>query len=147
MARKTTIYTVAAEGRDQGKRFLITEMSATQGELFAVRAFLALARNGISIPEHWQELGFAALAGLGVAVLGQLPFHEAKPLMEELWTCVQAVPDPNQPAFARPLVETDVEEIGTRLAIKLEVLKLHFDFLKAVGSLKQAPASAAKSAD
>jgi hypothetical protein len=147
MSRKTVTHTVAAEGRDAGKRFLITEMSATQGELFAVRAFLALARNGIPIPDGWQEMGFAALAGLGVAVLGQLPFSEVKPLMDELWTCVNIVPDVNQPAFTRQLVETDVEEIGTRLVLKLETLKLHFDFLRAVGSSISAPASAAKSAD
>lgn len=143
MARKVSTYTVTAEGRDQGKQFLLTEMPATQGEMFAVRAFLALARSGITIPDGWQGMGFAALASLGIGALGQLPFHEAKPLMEELWTCVSAVPDKNNQAFTRQLLESDVEEISTRLLLKMEVLKLHFDFFKAVGSSKPAPAPAA----
>src|SRR5690242_21778037 len=48
--RKTLRYTVAEEGRDKGKTYLLTEMSASQAEMWAARAFLAMANNGIEIP-------------------------------------------------------------------------------------------------
>ena len=45
MARKTKIVTIAAEGRDYGKSYLLTEMPALKAEKWATRAMMALIRE------------------------------------------------------------------------------------------------------
>jgi len=138
MARKITTFAVDAEGRDKGKRFLLTEMPASQSEMWALRAFTALARAGVELPDGFQAQGMAALAVMGVRALSALPFQELQPLLDELFTCVERVPDLSQPQFSRKLIEDDIEEIATRLRLRLELLKLHFDFFAAASLLKQA---------
>lgn len=146
MARKTATVTITEEGRDQGKVFLLTEMSATQAELWAIQVFMSMAKSGVEVPENFRDLGIAGLARIGLGALSSLSFKDARPLLEELFTCVQIVPDRSNPSFARQLLETDIEEIGTRLKLRLDVLKLHFDFLKAVKPLISGQASAATEA-
>ena len=46
-------------------------------------------------------------------------------------TCVQIEPDPAHPEMIRALIEDDIEEMSTRIAIKREALKLHINFLPA----------------
>lgn len=131
MARKTTQYKVDDEGRDKGKVFLLTEMAASQAERWAMRAFLALARNGVELPDEAMQSGFAGIASYGLTLIGKLPYEDADVLMDEMFTCVQAIPDPARPSVTRALVEDDIEEIGTRVKIRIEVFKLHADFSKA----------------
>jgi hypothetical protein len=143
--RKKLYYTVKDEGRDQGKTYLLTEMPASQAEMWAARAFLAMANNGIELPAELPDAGMAGLAHIGLSLLGKLPFAEAAPLMAEMFACVQFVPDGNRPDFSRPLVENDIEEIKTRLKIRVVLLKLHSDFFSAVApstSASAAPQSA-----
>jgi hypothetical protein len=130
--RKTLIYVAQDANRDQGKQYLLTEMFATQGELWAARAFFAMARNGIEIPDNLRDSGMAGLARFGLELIGKLPFEEAKVLMEEMFQQVKAIPDPKNPNFSRALIESDIEEIGTRVKLRLELLKLHADFFEAV---------------
>ncbi len=133
MARKTQPVTIEQEGRDKGKTFLLTEMSAVQGELWAARAFFAIANNGIEIPDGLEESGMAGMARFALKLLGKLPFAEAQPLMAQMFECVRAVPDPNKPEFSRPLIEDDIEEIATRFTLRMKVLELHSDFFRAAG--------------
>ena len=51
MARKESTF-IAESGRDKGKQYLITEMSATQAENWAIKALLAVGNAGIEIPEE-----------------------------------------------------------------------------------------------
>lgn len=128
MARKTKIVTVTADGRDRGKQFLITEMPASQAEKWAFRAFFALGRAGIQVPDEMAGLGMAAIAVVGIRALAMLRFEDAEPLMDEMMNCVQAMPDPARPQIVRPLIEDDVEEPATRLFLRSEVLELHTGF-------------------
>lgn len=130
--RKTVDYTVEIEGRDKGKTFQITEMSAAQAERWALRAFQALAKGGVDLGEV-MGLGMQGLAMAGLRAFTYLPFHEADPLLAEMMTCVRIKPDKKHPGIVRELVDEDIEEIGTRLRIRAEVLKLHTDFLQAGG--------------
>lgn len=139
--RRTAYYKVSEEGRDQGKTYLITEMPATQAELLATRAFLAMSRGGVEIPDDVAATGMAGIAKVGLGLLAKIPFEDAKPIMEEMMACVRIVPDENKPDFSRPLVENDIEEIKTRLKLRMEVFKLHTDFLKAVGTSTSASAA------
>lgn len=131
MARKTLQYTVSDEGRDHGKVFLLREMAASQAERWAVRAFLAMSRNGVELPDGAAESGFAGLASYGISLIGKLPFEDADVLMGEMFDCVTIIPNPANPNITRNLVEDDIEEIATRIKLRVAVFKLHADFSKA----------------
>lgn len=133
MARKTATYTVDAEGRDKGKTFLLTEMSAAKAEDWAIRALLALGSANVDLPDGALELGMAALAEVGLKKLFSLRADVVKPLLDELMTCVEVQPDRNRPQVRRAMIEEDAEEVRTLLTLKWEVLKLHLDFSQAAG--------------
>lgn len=134
MARKTAMFPITEAGRDKGKVFLITEMSAARAESWAMRVLLALMSGNVEIPEGFQELGMAGLAELGMRSLGALKWEVAEPLLAEMLECVEYIPDPNKTHVHRPLIEDDIEEVASRLKLRIEVWKLHMDFLEAVGN-------------
>ena len=124
MARKETTF-VAETGRDLGKQFLITEMSASQAENWAFQVILAVGNAGIEIPEGLASQGMSGLMAIGYMNLLKIPFDAAKPLLDEMMNCVQIIPSAN---IKRKLVEEDIEEVGTRLQLRKSVWNLHMDF-------------------
>lgn len=131
MARKTANITITEEGRDKGKLFVITELSARQAESWAFRALLALMASNVEVPEGVENLGMAGLAVLGFQALNGLKFELAEPLLAEMFTCVQIMPNPKNAMVIRSLVEDDIEEVTTILKLRMEVFNLHTDFLQA----------------
>lgn len=147
MARNTANYTVQDEGRDQGKVFVLTEMPASRAESWAMRALLALMAGGVEVPPGFDRMGMAAMAEMGIKALVGLKWEVAEPLLAEMWSCVQIMPDPSKPHVIRNLIEEDIEEITTRIKLRAEVWKLHTGFLKAVApsiSEGSRPAAASK---
>lgn len=140
MARKTSRYQVTDEGRDKGKVFLLEEMPASKSERWALRAFLAMAKNGVELPDGIEAAGFAGLSSYGLSLIGKLPFEDADVLMDEMFGCVKILPDPSHSDFARSLVEDDIEEIATRLKLRVAVFKLHADFSAAAARSTSAQA-------
>jgi hypothetical protein len=134
MARKEIYYTFEDKGRDLGKTFFIREMSATQAEWWAIRAGMAMARGGVELPDNFADMGIAAMAGTGLKMVSQIPPLEAKPLLDELIECIQFVPDASNQNIKRKLIDDDIEEIATRLKLRMEVFKLHVDFFTAAAS-------------
>lgn len=132
MARKELYYTVESKGRDTGKVFFIREMPASQAEWWAIRAGMAMARNGVELPDNFGDMGMAAMAATGLSMVAKIPTEEAKPLLDELMKCVQCMPNPADQNIKRNLVEDDTEEVATRIKLRAEVFKLHVDFLQAV---------------
>lgn len=131
--RKTEIFVVPTDGRDKGKRFLITEMPAMKAERWAYRALLALAHSGADLGEGALAGGMGAVAQAGFRALQKLNFEDARPLLDEMWDCVQVIPDPKNPEFLRPLVMNemegdDIEELETLWMIRERVFRLHTDF-------------------
>jgi|SRR5216684_4287565 len=135
--RKTKIVTLPGayadvQGqRDNGKTFLITEMSSRQAEHWADRAFLCLAHSSVNLPAGMERTGMAGIEQIA-QLLGNIQFPELSPLMDELLTCVQVVPDPARP-FPRALVDSgtegdDIEEAATRQFLRSEVMDLHVNF-------------------
>ncbi|EBP8102013.1 hypothetical protein AOS06_03795 [Salmonella enterica] len=110
MARKEKFITIDGQGRDNGKVFHLTEMSASHAEWWAMRAIMAMGRGGVELPE------------------------EARPLLDEMMECIQFVPDPKNRGIRRPLIEDDIEEITTRLNLRAEVFRLHVDFFSPAAS-------------
>jgi hypothetical protein len=122
--RATKTVTITAEGRDKGRTFLLTEMPASQAEEWATRALSAMARSGVDIPPEYVSQGWGAIAFIGIRSLLAADFEDVKPLLAEMMSCVQSV----QPAITRPLVETDIEEVATRIYLRDEVFRLHANF-------------------
>lgn len=128
MARKVQSVKIDAEGRDMGKVFVLREMSASQGEEWALRALCALAASGIDVPDDIMNAGMAGVARMGLSAFGGLPWDLAKPLLAEMFSCVQIQPDASRPDVVRTLVEDDIEEIVTRIKLRAELLTLHMGF-------------------
>lgn len=132
MARKTLIYTVDADNRDNGKTFFIKEMSATQAEKWAIRALLAIGKAGIDLPDGIEGAGFAAIAKAGLQAIMTLNYEDAEPLLDEMMSCVKLIPNPMNAEIKRDLIDDDFEELSTIVNLRKEVFKLHADFSKAV---------------
>jgi len=130
--RKETIVTITSSGRDQGKTFFIKEMSALAAESWGARAVLCLAKSNPELPEDYASLGLAGLMAFGIRALAGMPWSEAKPLLDEMLSCVTVIPDPTRPQVKRQLIEDDIEEIGTLLQLRDEVINLHTGFSIAV---------------
>lgn len=144
MARKTLQYRVTdTTSRDAGTRYLITEMSATDAEKWALRAFIGMAKNGITIPQYTQEGGMALMALYGLNMVAQLPVEEAEYLMGRMMDCVKVMPNDNNDDVVRELVEEDIQDVATRVKLRAEVFKLHVDFIQAGKLLKSGSAAPA----
>lgn len=139
--RKTLIVTIDAEGRDKGRVYKITEMPATRAEKWAMRAFLGMARAGIEVPEDIASAGLAGIAMLGIRAVGSMQFDDAESLMDEMFGCIQYIPDPRNQDVVRNLIEDDIEEIGTRIRLRKEVFGLHVSFSKLADRLTSASAA------
>ncbi len=141
MARKEAFITIAAEGEDQGKVFKITRMPAMQAAKWAARAFLALARGGIEIPEDIARSGLMGIAMFTFRVFGSMRWEDAEPLLDELFACVQAVPDPARPLMVTKVFESSIQEPATVMQLHKEVFALHVDFSKLVAASTSALAA------
>ncbi|CAM2143814.1 conserved protein of unknown function [Pararobbsia alpina] len=127
--RKTQILKISGKnaGRDKGKAFLITELSAEDAENWGARALFVMMNSGVEIPDELLESGLSGIAALGIKSLTKVPYDAAKPLLDEMMRCIQFAPDGNR-EIARDLVADDIEEVATRLQLRKAVLDLHFSF-------------------
>lgn len=143
MARRTATVTITAEGRDHGKVFVLTEMSASAAEKWATRMLLAIGQSGVEVPDDLAAAGLAGLAAISLRAFAGVPWHLAEPLLDEMFRCVAFQPDPARPMVVRALIEDDIEEIATRVHLREEVMSLHLGFSLAAytSKLKAAMAS------
>lgn len=143
--RKTLDVTITgspASNRDAGKVFRITEMPAAHAERWAGRALRALARSGVPLPDDIEQAGMAELASVGFRALAGVEDATFDSLMDEIMGCVSV----KEPKLIRDLTEDDIEEVSTRLTLRLEVFQLITGFslaavrqrLAAVGTIDQA---------
>lgn len=149
MPRRTADIVITDDGRDKGKCFFITELPAAQSEKWAMRALLLAAQAGVDIGG---AKGMAGIAVAGIQAIMGIRFAEVEPLLDEMFTCVQIRPDaanhdPGKAIFMRALIETDIEEVRTRIKLREEVLNLHLGFSVAdyLSHLGQGDGSAAES--
>ena len=134
MARRESRVTIDAKGRDNGKIFVLTEMSADKAERWATRLLFALINNGAEFPDNIQEMGMAGIAAIGIKSLGKLPYEQAEPLLDEMFECVRIQPNPKDPNLVRLLIADDIEEVTTRILLRKELFKLHIDFFTTADS-------------
>lgn len=124
MARKTQTVQISFDGRDKGKTFLLTEMSAQKAEEWAIRALSAMSRAGADIPQEAVNAGWGAIAFMGMKAILATRSEDSIPLYREMMDCVQSV----QELATRPLIDEDIEEVATRLYLRDEVFRLHANF-------------------
>jgi hypothetical protein len=128
--RKTEVF-IGDSGRDTGKVFLLKEMSADRAEKWAARALNALAASGVQVPDG---AGLSHIAAIGFDSFRGLPWEQVEPLLDEMFSCVQRIPDPEKKSaqfpfgYSRPLMEDDIEEVLTRLKMRGKILELHLGF-------------------
>ena len=128
MALKTKQITIE-HGRDKGRVFLITEMSAAHADNWAMRALIALANGGVDLGDLSPQQGMMGMVRVALDALGRLKADDAIPLLNELLDCVQIIPEGGRP---RPLNMdfNDVEDFTTLWRLRKEVFALHTDFLQ-----------------
>lgn len=136
MARRTTEITIDAEGRDKGKRFLLTEMAADATERWANRALLAFANAGGRLPDGILDTGAAgldlslrSLMVVGLRSLSGLSFDEIDPLLKEMVSCMEYQPPGNAPL--QPIIlgeNSQIEEVSTWYKLRGELIDLHLGF-------------------
>ena len=102
MARREDRVVIEREGRDKGKVFWITEMSAMAAEYFAGRLLTILAAGNTSVPPGFFRMGFeGAAAWVAVHGIGGIDWNLLQPLLAEQLSCIAIQPDPLQERAAR----------------------------------------------
>jgi hypothetical protein len=129
VTRKELDILIDDEGRDKGKTFHITEMSAYDAEAWAIRAILALTNANVELGQDFDPgMGMANFTGAAFRALLAMHYEDAKPLLDEMMRCVTIKPDPMHPNITRPLLENDTEEVKTLFRLRTAVLTLHTGF-------------------
>lgn len=128
MARQTVNFKITDDGRDKNKVFVLTELPCSRAESCAMRILLELIASGFELPEGYEKMGMAGIYKLGIKSLAYLPWTVLEPVMDEFWTCIQIMPDPSKAHVVRNLIEEDIEDVATRIKLRMEVLKLHTGF-------------------
>ena len=111
------------EGRDAGKKYQITEMSAEAAEWWAFRALQAIAGADAELN---LQAPLADMAAQGIKALAKVHPDQAKPLLDEMMGCVQILVPATQKQ--RPLLDGDIEDVKTRFMLRKAVVELHLGF-------------------
>ncbi|CNF28803.1 hypothetical protein QVN42_13255 [Yersinia nurmii] len=130
MSRKQITYIVEDEGRDKGKEFLITEMSAWDAEELSEEIYRAMGHGEFnSLPADVVSMGISGLATVGMSVLAAAPASVSRPISDRLLSTVLIVITHNGKENSRPIKSIDFEEVSTIRALKDKVFELNFGFL------------------
>lgn len=135
MARKEIPFIVEEDGRDKGKEFLITEMSAWDADSLAQDIFRAMGdSNYSSIPADVIAMGCAGLATVGLSVISASSPEVARQLRDRLMSTVDIVITNDGKRQQRKVNGSlDFEEVSTIRSLLDKVFQVNFDFLTIAG--------------
>lgn len=135
MARKEIPFIVEEEGRDKGKEFLITEMSAWDADSMAQDIFRAMGdSNYSSIPADVIAMGCAGLATVGLSVISASSPEVARQLRDRLMSTVDIIITSDGQRQQRKVNGSlDFEEVSTIRSLLDKVFQVNFDFLTIAG--------------
>ncbi|MFE0408899.1 hypothetical protein ACFW0S_09015 [Citrobacter freundii] len=135
MARKEIPYIVEEEGRDKGKEFLITEMSAWDADSLAQDIFRAMGdSNYSSIPADVIAMGCAGLATVGLSVISASSPEVSRQLRDRLMSTVDIIiTNDGQRQQRKVNGSLDFEEVSTIRNLLDKVFQVNFDFLTIAG--------------
>lgn len=130
MSRKQVTFIVEDEGRDKGKEFLITEMSAWDAEELAEEIYRAMGQGEFnSLPADVVAMGVSGLATVGMSVLSAAPAHVSRPIADKLLSTVAIIISHDGKENQRKVKPIDFEEVATIRALKDKIFELNFGFL------------------
>lgn len=131
MSRKKIPFIVTEEGRDKGKEFIITEMSAWDADALSQDIFRAMGdANYTGIPPDVIAMGCAGLATVGLSVLSASSPDVAHKLRDTLMSTVDIVVTHEGQRNQRKVNGTiDFEEVSTIRSVLDKVFQVNFDFL------------------
>lgn len=130
MSRKQITYIVDDEGRDNGKEFIITEMSAWDAEELSEEIYRAMAHGEFnSLPADVVSMGVAGLATVGISVLAAAPASVSRPISDRILSTVEIVITNEGKDITRSIKPIDFEEVSTIRTLKDKVFELNFGFL------------------
>lgn len=135
MARKEIPFIVETEGRDKGKEFLITEMSAWDADTLAQDIFRAMGDyNYSSIPADVIAMGCAGLATVGLSVISASSPEVARQLRDRLMSTVDIIiTSEGQRQQRKVNGSLDFEEVSTIRTLLDKVFEINFNFLTIAG--------------
>lgn len=135
MARKEIPFIVETEGRDKGKEFLITEMSAWDADSLAQDIFRSMGdSNYSSIPADVIAMGCAGLATVGLSVISASSPEVARQLRDRLMSTVDIIiTNEGQRQQRKVNGSLDFEEVSTIRNLLDKVFQVNFDFLTIAG--------------
>ena len=138
---RTRDYKIEQEegNRDSGKTFRITEMASEPAEWWSIKTLQGIAAAGVELPQEViaaGSLGIKALQDMPNATktkaamailtgLAQIERGLLKELMVEMFACVSFV---SSSGVERNLQPNDIEEISTRLKLRVQWLEQQFGF-------------------
>lgn len=131
MSRREKVYTIDnPDSRDNGKAFIITEMSAWDGEKLAEDIFRIMGeKNFTGLPVDVISMGCAGLANYGVSVLSAADADVSSALKSRLLETVDIEIEYQGKTITRKVVpSTDFEEISTIRLLIDEVFSLNFSY-------------------
>lgn len=135
MARKEIVFIVEDEGRDKGKEFVITEMSAWDADSLAQDIFRAMGEsNYTGIPTDVIAMGCAGLATVGLSVISASSPEVAHTLRDRLMSTVEIVITHEGNRNKRKVNGSiDFEEVSTIRTVLDKVFQTNFNFLTIAG--------------
>lgn len=135
MARKEIPFIVETEGRDKGKEFLITEMSAWDADSLAQDIFRAMGdSNYSSIPADVIAMGCAGLATVGLSIISASSPEVARQLRDRLMSTVDIIiTNDGQRQQRKVNGSLDFEEVSTIRSLLDKVFQVNFGFLTIAG--------------
>lgn len=113
------------EGRDKGKTFKITEMSATQADRWTLKVLCLFGKGGIFL-EELSKMDFNTI----IKIIGDVSYDMAEPLLDELLECASFKKDGVYVPMKGSMIESVVEDFRTLYRLRLEALQLVLGFLE-----------------
>ena len=113
------------EGRDKGKTFKITEMSATQADRWTLKVLCLFGKGGILL-EELAKMDFNTI----IKIMGDVSYDMAEPLLDELLECASFKKDGVYVPMKGSMIESVVEDFRTLYRLRLEALQLVLGFLE-----------------
>lgn len=130
--RRTVEFT-ATEGRDAGKKFIITEMSAWDADELASDIYrIMMDTNFTALPADVIAMGVAGLATVGLSVISSASKEAGKLLRDQLMDTVEIEVTHQGNTITRKVKgAVDFEEVFTIRQVLDKVFETNFsDFLK-----------------
>jgi hypothetical protein len=122
---KTKEVTITAEGRDKGRKYLLTEMPALKAERWARHAIMAMNRKDLDIASEVAALGMWGFVLGGLQALAGGDVAAVDNLMDEMIPQIQIIEEHT----TRPIKgDNDVWEILTWKTLRQELIELHISF-------------------